>query len=104
MGDGLFVRRAGSANQSRPFVRTTHHPLTITGIPLASFHDVPNRERARMASVWKGSLTFGLVNIPVELKTAVRANTLSFRLLHAEDMSPVKYERVCATDGEVVPW
>ena len=57
-----------------------------------------------MASIWKGSLTFGLVNIPVELKTAVRADHISFRLLHAEDMSPVKYERVCQADGEPVPW
>jgi DNA end-binding protein Ku len=57
-----------------------------------------------MASIWKGSLTFGLVNIPVELKTAVRGDRISFRLLHQEDLSPVKYERVCAADGETVPW
>ena len=57
-----------------------------------------------MAAIWKGSINFGLVSIPVELRTAVRADHISFRLLHAEDMSPVKYERVCATDGEVVPW
>ena len=44
-----------------------------------------------MAAIWKGSLTFGLVNIPVELKTAVRADHISFRLLHEEDLSPVKY-------------
>src|SRR4051812_8139976 len=57
-----------------------------------------------MASIWKGSLTFGLVNIPVELKTAVRADHISFRLLHEQDLSPVKYERVCQADGEAVPW
>jgi DNA end-binding protein Ku len=57
-----------------------------------------------MAAIWKGSLTFGLVNIPVELKTAVRADHISFRLLHKEDLSPVKYERVCSADGETVPW
>jgi DNA end-binding protein Ku len=57
-----------------------------------------------MAGIWKGSLTFGLVNIPVELKTAVRADHISFRLLHEQDLSPVKYERVCQTDGETVPW
>jgi len=44
-----------------------------------------------MAAIWKGSLTFGLVNIPVELKTAVRADHISFRLLHEADLSPVKY-------------
>jgi DNA end-binding protein Ku len=57
-----------------------------------------------MAAIWKGSINFGLVNVPVELRTAVRADHISFRLLHAEDMSPVKYERVCQTDGEPVPW
>jgi DNA end-binding protein Ku len=57
-----------------------------------------------MAAIWKGSLTFGLVNIPVELKTAIRADHISFRLLHEEDLSPVKYERVCQADGETVPW
>ena len=57
-----------------------------------------------MAAIWKGSLTFGLVNIPVELKTAVRADHISFRLLHEEDLSPVKYERICQADGQPVPW
>ncbi len=57
-----------------------------------------------MASIWKGSLTFGLVHVPVELKTAVRSDHISFRMLHAEDLSPIKYERVCAADGEPVPW
>ena len=57
-----------------------------------------------MAAIWKGSLTFGLVNIPVELKTAVRADHISFRLLHKEDLSPVNYERVCQAEGESVPW
>ena len=55
-------------------------------------------------AVWKGTLTFGLVSIPVELRTAVRADHVSFRMLHSEDLSPVKYERVCAADGEPVPW
>jgi DNA end-binding protein Ku len=57
-----------------------------------------------MATIWKGAITFGLVNIPVELRPAVRADRLSFRMLHAEDMAPVKYERVCSADGEPVPW
>ena len=57
-----------------------------------------------MAAIWKGTLTFGLVSIPVELRTAVRADHISFRLLHSEDLSPVKYERVCQADGEPVPW
>ena len=57
-----------------------------------------------MASIWKGSITFGLVNIPVDLRSAVRGDNISFRMLHEEDLSPIKYERVCAADGEPVPW
>ena len=57
-----------------------------------------------MAAIWKGAISFGLVSIPVELRSAVRSERISFRMLHAEDLSPVKYERVCAEDGEPVPW
>lgn len=57
-----------------------------------------------MAAIWKGSIAFGLVNIPVELRTAVRSDHISFRLLHEADLSPVKYQRVCETEGEPIPW
>jgi DNA end-binding protein Ku len=57
-----------------------------------------------MATIWKGSVAFGLVNIPVEMRSAVRTDRISFRLLHEEDLSPIKYERVCQADGEPVPW
>jgi DNA end-binding protein Ku len=55
-------------------------------------------------ALWKGSIAFGLVNIPVELHTAVRDSRPRFRLLHAEDEAPVKYERVCAREGKPVAW
>ena len=55
-------------------------------------------------SLWKGSLAFGLVNIPVELHTAVREHRLHFRMLHATDKSPVKFTRVCIRDGKPVAW
>lgn len=57
-----------------------------------------------MAAIWKGSVTFGLVNIPVELRTAVRADHISFRMLREEDLSPIKYERIAQEDGEPVSW
>ena len=55
-------------------------------------------------SLWKGSISFGLVNIPIELHTAVRDHRPKFRMLHATDKSPVKYERVCIRDGHPVAW
>jgi DNA end-binding protein Ku len=55
-------------------------------------------------SMWKGAIAFGLVNIPVELYSAVRDHRPKFRLLHAKDESPVKYERICQRDGKAVAW
>jgi DNA end-binding protein Ku len=55
-------------------------------------------------SLWKGSISFGLVNIAVELHTAVRSHRPHFRMLHAKDKSPVKFQRVCMRDGHPVAW
>jgi DNA end-binding protein Ku len=55
-------------------------------------------------AIWKGALAFGLVNIPVELHTAVRDHRPRFRLLHAKDKSPVEYQRVCRREGKPVAW
>src|SRR6267154_1376926 len=54
--------------------------------------------------LWKGSISFGLVNIPIELHTAVRNHRPKFRMLHAKDKSPVKFERICIRDGHPVAW
>jgi len=55
-------------------------------------------------ALWKGSIAFGLVNIPIELHTAVRNHRPKFRMLHAKDKSPVRFERVCVRDGTPVAW
>src|SRR6266576_1549006 len=55
-------------------------------------------------ALWKGSISFGLVNIPIELHTAVRDHRPRFRMLHAKDASPVRFERVCIRDGHAVAW
>src|SRR5262245_48513385 len=55
-------------------------------------------------AIWKGSLNFGLVNVPVELHTAVRDHRPRFHLLHKTDRSRVEYQRVCAKEGKVVDW
>jgi DNA end-binding protein Ku len=55
-------------------------------------------------AIWTGSLSFGLVNIPVEVHTAVRDHRPRFRMLHAKDRSPINFERVCQKDGKTVAW
>jgi DNA end-binding protein Ku len=55
-------------------------------------------------AIWKGSISFGLVTIPVELHTAVRDHRPKFRMLHARDKSPVRYERICQREGKPIAW
>jgi DNA end-binding protein Ku len=62
------------------------------------------RERHMARGIWTGALSFGLVNIPVEVHTAVRDTRPHFRLLHAKDRSPINYERVCQKEGSAVGW
>ncbi|MEP6709046.1 MAG: Ku protein [Verrucomicrobiota bacterium] len=57
-----------------------------------------------MRAIWKGSISFGLVNIPIALYPATRKEELKFRLLRAKDLSPVNYKRVAEADGKEVPW
>jgi DNA end-binding protein Ku len=57
-----------------------------------------------MRALWKGTISFGLVTIPVSLFPATRREELKFRLLRRSDLSPVNYKRVAETDGKEVPW
>lgn len=57
-----------------------------------------------MRPIWKGSISFGLVSIPISLVNASRQEDLKFRLLRGTDMSPVNYKRVAELDGKEVPW
>lgn len=57
-----------------------------------------------MRAIWKGSISFGLVNIPIALYPATRREDLKFRLLRDGDLSPVNYKRVAEKDGKEVPW
>jgi len=57
-----------------------------------------------MRAIWKGAISFGLVNIPIALYSATRSEEVRFRLLRAGDLSPVNYKRVAESDGKEVPW
>jgi DNA end-binding protein Ku len=57
-----------------------------------------------MRAIWKGAISFGLVNIPVALQNASRTEELRFKLLRGSDLSPVNYKRVAQVDGKEVPW
>lgn len=54
--------------------------------------------------IWTGSISFGLLNIPIQLMSGERRTDIHFRMLDARDNSPIRYERVNAETGEEVPW
>jgi DNA end-binding protein Ku len=62
--------------------------------------------RSRMArGLWKGAISFGLVNVPVELHSAKkRTSELDMTMLDKRDLAPVGYERVNKSTGKEVPW
>lgn len=57
-----------------------------------------------MRSIWKGAVTFGLVNVPVKVYSATEDHDISLHQVHAEDGGRIRYQRVCEIDGETVPY
>ena len=55
-------------------------------------------------AMWSGSVSFGLVSIPVKLYGATEDKDISFHQVHAEDGGRVRYQRICEKCGEVVKW
>ena len=55
-------------------------------------------------SIWGGAISFGLVNVPVKLFTAVRKKDVRFHQLHGKDGARIQQKRVCSLDGEEVPY
>ena len=53
-------------------------------------------------AIWSGPISFGLVNIPITLHPATRSKSVSFRLLHAEDHTPVNFVKVCPADNKTL--
>jgi DNA end-binding protein Ku len=54
-------------------------------------------------ALWSGSITFGLVNAPVRIYSAVQEHKLHFHLLHRKDESPVGYEKICKQEDKPIP-
>jgi DNA end-binding protein Ku len=62
------------------------------------------RKKTTSRALWKGSISFGLVNIPVALHSAEAPGTIDFDLLDRRDFSPIRYRRVSEKTGREVPW
>ncbi|GAA2537449.1 non-homologous end joining protein Ku [Mycolicibacterium diernhoferi] len=57
-----------------------------------------------MRSIWKGSVSFGLVNVPVKVYSATEDHDIKFHQVHAKDNGRIRYKRVCEVCGEVVEY
>ena len=55
-------------------------------------------------AIWKGTISFGLVTIPVKVYSATEERDISFRQVHEEDGGRIRYKRVCEVDGQEVPY
>ncbi len=57
-----------------------------------------------MRSIWKGAITFGLVNVPVKLYSATEDHDVGLHQVHDADGGRIRYQRLCELDGEEVPY
>jgi DNA end-binding protein Ku len=57
-----------------------------------------------MRSIWKGSISFGLVSIAVKVYSATEEKDIAFHQVHRDDGGRIKYKRICSIDGEEVPY
>jgi len=57
-----------------------------------------------MRPIWSGSISFGLVNIPVKLMSAVQSEEIDFDMLSKKDMAPIRYARIDTKTEKEVPW
>jgi DNA end-binding protein Ku len=58
-----------------------------------------------MRAIWNGSISFGLVNIPVRMYSATNPREgIDLDMLHKDDHAPIRYARICRKDGDEVPW
>ena len=57
-----------------------------------------------MRAIWKGALTFGLVNVPVKVYSATEDHDVPLHQVHNKDGGRIRYQRICEIDGEIVPF
>ena len=55
-------------------------------------------------SIWSGSITIGLVNVPVKLYSMIYDKGIHFHFLHSVDGQPLKYVKMCTKDDKIIPW
>jgi DNA end-binding protein Ku len=72
--------------------------------PQESTESEKSSAAAPTRSIWSGSITIGLVNVPVKLYSMIYDKGVTFHFLHKTDNQPLKYVKVCTKEDKVVPW
>jgi len=73
-----------------------------SSLPANASGVAPGANASPMRSTWKGSISFGLVNIPIAVYPATREEKISFKQLRKGDLSPIRYKKVAETDEKEV--
>jgi DNA end-binding protein Ku len=73
-----------------------------SSLPANASGVAPGANASHMRSTWKGSISFGLVNIPIAVYPATREEKISFKQLRKGDLSPIRYKKVAETDEKEV--
>ena len=100
-----------TARTAKPFIRFTPCWLRRQLCPVAGcFASAVPGDASNVAakkrlprSLWTGSISFGLVNVPVRVFSAVHEHKLRFHLVHAKDDGPIGYEKICKVEEKPVP-
>ncbi len=80
------------------------HARMLEGWPRGCFSGPTGHNGPMPRAIWSGSISFGLVNVPVKLVTATSPKDIRFHQLHASDGGRINQKRVCSLDGEEVDY
>ena len=59
---------------------------------------------ARPRSIWNGTITFGLMRVPIKVHSATEDRSVHFHEVHAKDGAQIEHRRICSKEGKVVPY
>src|SRR5262249_45501076 len=100
-------RGPGQRGDRRPATHPPPRPAAAPGAPLQVLRRGEPGERGGVAMarpIWSGTISFGLVTVPVKLFSATSPKEVRFHMLHDKDGGRIQQKRVCSIDGEEVPW
>jgi DNA end-binding protein Ku len=86
------------------FDRLARATIVGAGVTVVLRGNLPSRRDAAMRVVWRGTISFGLVTIPVRLYVATESKNVPSHQIHMSDGGRVQYKRVCSIDGAEVPY